>query len=869
MAVQYFLPRPVHLDDLGAPVVNGRLQFFDVGTSNPKEVFSDPDLLITAGAVVSLDAAGRLPDATPQLWYGYGEYTVVLQSFETGVWTNVWQAPYVVGAVDPGAANVPTQVTCNTIADLKAVDTDIFTRAVVLGAASVSTGGGGTYRWSPLLTTTDDGGWYIERTLGGQGRWVRILEAGADKLDIRIWQAQTSTGPIDSQYNAAFAIAASFGLPVYFPVGTWVFQDDTTVSARVIIDDGAKFDCVDYAASRTISFTSSQTTIKSISPLTVRPEVHVLFSNTDGVDAIDYRWGYTPAESVAIASTSGLPLAFLANTSLASNVGSLTVPVIVGPDAVLTCGTYKLTAESVQVLGRRRKAISTALATAPQLGTGVPVDAWWFGYGVDSSTNDHGTLLDLADQIALSSGNQLIISRRSVAKSVLSAITVSSPCILEGPVNIGLNGSVTINSLFTEPTGKIFIFEDATARATVVSSPINPLWYGMSPASSDSVNQNAWEDMITRIGITAIIDGRNLAYDVEGFLPLPTALKLTNIILTGSNGLPVIYDQDMFYLDMANVELYNNSGPSLEVQIPVGNTAGLIRIRDCVLNAESEIRAYGPTGFVEINNSRMNKSCVIFTTSQSQVQVTSNSFNGGMLRVGSDTSASLGNITIVGNKFRGNDQDEIDVQIFTNQLNTVVTNVNITGNTFYWYGSPSSLVLINPVKQESGTFITWQSVKVRNNTCVGTYTLGTETTAGPWCSSTSGTSAYQLPAVVVTGSGTYNATTYATVGPFFLPVGYTNTAASAWYTNDAECLISGTIGFAASGNVVVTAQYFNATMETAIGFDTTGRFRRVRKYANFVYGRTDGAAGLVAQRHILNWGHRCDLGESSNSTAPF
>jgi len=66
--------RPVYLDQLGRPVKEGALRFYEAGTLNPKNVYSGPDLSVSNGPVVALDSAGRTEVDT----WGNGAYRVRL-----------------------------------------------------------------------------------------------------------------------------------------------------------------------------------------------------------------------------------------------------------------------------------------------------------------------------------------------------------------------------------------------------------------------------------------------------------------------------------------------------------------------------------------------------------------------------------------------------------------------------------------------------------------------------------------------------------------------------------------------------------------------------------------------------------------------
>jgi len=65
---------PVFLDLLGDPASGGRLEFYDAGTTTPKDVFGDPDLTVNNGPTVLIGTDGR---AVHDIW-GDGSYYVRL-----------------------------------------------------------------------------------------------------------------------------------------------------------------------------------------------------------------------------------------------------------------------------------------------------------------------------------------------------------------------------------------------------------------------------------------------------------------------------------------------------------------------------------------------------------------------------------------------------------------------------------------------------------------------------------------------------------------------------------------------------------------------------------------------------------------------
>lgn len=77
MPYQFFNPAPVFLDQLGInPLHGGFLFFYEKGTTNPKDTWSDPGVSVLNENPVPLDGAGR---ANTHIFLD-GEYTVVLKA---------------------------------------------------------------------------------------------------------------------------------------------------------------------------------------------------------------------------------------------------------------------------------------------------------------------------------------------------------------------------------------------------------------------------------------------------------------------------------------------------------------------------------------------------------------------------------------------------------------------------------------------------------------------------------------------------------------------------------------------------------------------------------------------------------------------
>lgn len=99
MSFQFLNPAPVFFDLPGAePLAGGFLQFYDKGTTTPRDTWSDEALTVLNPNPVPLDAAGRAEFA---IWLE-GEYSVKAES-ATGetIWTRDYTSGQTAGATIP------------------------------------------------------------------------------------------------------------------------------------------------------------------------------------------------------------------------------------------------------------------------------------------------------------------------------------------------------------------------------------------------------------------------------------------------------------------------------------------------------------------------------------------------------------------------------------------------------------------------------------------------------------------------------------------------------------------------------------------------------------------------------------------------
>lgn len=872
MANQYFLPRPCHLDDLGEIVRLGRLQFFEAGTPTAKEVFSDPDLTITAGSVVDLDSAGRLPDNTPQIWFGYGNYKIILQSFATGVWVDVWEAPFVAGSVSPSASTTASDVTVNTIADLKLIDTDEFTRAYVIGAASVTGGGGGHFRWSSLDANNDDGGWYIQRATGGIGRWIRILESGVNYLDIKMWQAQSNIGPIDSAYNSAYAIAVTKNLPVYFGSGMWKWQDSTTVFGHVFIDEGARFSTVTVGTFDLIF--AGRVEINSKSSLTTLDDLKISFSGSS-LEYYDIRWGVNFFEASASAVLSNLPLRIEEPIVLPFAIGSAETQIIIGPKGFIDCDNYELKCQSIEVEGNRRKVISTA-GPIPLISKIESIQAWWFGYGVDTVETDYTDYLILADAVAVASGSMLVINRSFDIGGVERTVELSSDLVFEGPINLNTNTSlVTVNSFSVMPFTRIFTMT-GTAKAVVNNYPANPLWWGVLGTNSASANWDAWKRMMYSVSVNQeFVDGKNIRFSITGNADICggvaglTSLRIFNMVISSTTLLaPVFLNTNQLVLEMSGVRLL---GPDTTASMSLISTTanGFYRFIGCEFKSGIVVGLSASGQFLEVAECEIwnNGNIAVVTGQFPTVSIHDNVVNAGTIIVATNAYDQLNNISIIDNKFINCDATYGDIVLSTAVTNTYVNNVNIEGNKFTWIGGVSEKILINTTVSGSGTFVDYQNIRVCDNSVNGTHVVAGAypdlgAVGGPYVSATFGSDVILFGSVDISDAGAsdYYFGKAVRIGPLFIPFLGTQSAISG------EINCEQVAGLNSQG-IVVGSSSFTFQRTSSATNNTAGRYLEGLATAKVLQAyRTVSNTYYMRVRATIFWGLRGDIGRNSNNT---
>ena len=865
----YYLPRPQHTDNYGNLIIQGRLNFFEAGNPGvPKAVYLDPELTTECSNPLELDAAGRTPDEVPVVYYGAGEYMVTLENYVSGSWVEVWQAPNISGTPAASGSSSVGEVVVNTILDLKQVDVDTYTRAFVLGSVGVSSGGGGHYYWSSTASDNDDGGWYIQRASGGAGRWIRLAEAGLDRLDIRIWGAVSNVGPIDSNYAAASAISAMLRLPVSFPYGNWLFQDDTTITGAVIIGKGAKFGFVSTSSAYTINF-NGKTVVESTESIFLIAAMYVIFGASSGMPFVDTAWGYDPDGSAKVASDSGLPLFVSSAVTLASNWSEV-VEIIVGVKGFISTGTYSITCERFTVQGDQRQVIDSAGSVL--ISKMNEHQAWWYGYGVGSGTN-HSTYLAKAATAAQENGAALAITANMVNASIATTIIFYCPVRILEPITLATGADLTFLKLVDRPNVRLFIFNDFSASAVILDGEIDPVWYGASPFETAANNQNALQKCLDSAG-TSWVNGYGRVYQHTGYLVLPSPCYAKNIKVQNTDGYGSLQNTTGKILKLRDVISQSSAAGINALQMIFENTLADVDIQGCQFIGGFNLYAYGTLGNIRIVDNRVSDGVTTIKTSENQnTLVTGNNFEKVAIVAG---TAQYGNVNFNGNTLQGNTSDILDVS--TDIPETVVRNFSIQNNTIRWTGAAADTILINPVLVGSGTFRDWQAARVAGNVCISTHTvpaaypdLGAVT--GPWCSSTSGSDVVEFPQGNMSNPLDtdlfYFEQKEVRVGPMFVANKQTVVF------NSPHCGIAGeinaeqVIGTNSDGVEVedtetdVSGFWLMRSNSNPLGGD--GRWLQVRAACKYHFNKSNASSYWVRPRAVITWGERCDIGRASKA----
>lgn len=223
-AVAIFTPGQRLISASGVPYANCTISFYNAGSDDPKEVFSDANLQNTLGSIVYTDSAGYPVTASggstkTQVYTGTGAYKIVIADSGTGETTTHDDC---VGAVISGAGGGGASGITQAEADLRYIrnanalsaitdlaDADIFPLWKISGSGNR----GVTYASLKTELTTDfqaDGRMFpagtrmvFQQTTPPTG-WTKETGAAYDDAALRFTTGTAGTGGTQS-FNTTFA----------------------------------------------------------------------------------------------------------------------------------------------------------------------------------------------------------------------------------------------------------------------------------------------------------------------------------------------------------------------------------------------------------------------------------------------------------------------------------------------------------------------------------------------------------------------------------------------------------------------------------------------------------------------------------------
>lgn len=239
------VPKAYFTEADGTPLEGGKVEFFEAGTSTPKDTFTDFGGLTANANPVILDSNGEA-----DIWLGDGRYKVVLKtSADVTRWT-------VDDVSNEGAAGEVIR-TVNSIADLRLLDEGVSSIVEVLGyyappdpvkGGAVNTNqadaGGGLFYWDSGSSDADNNGTIIKPAVSTGGRWVRVFDGDVSvkwfgaRGDYLLDNGAKNGSATDDRtaVNEALAYARTNDLQVRVPQGTYLLSNFLTCAVPIYGD---------------------------------------------------------------------------------------------------------------------------------------------------------------------------------------------------------------------------------------------------------------------------------------------------------------------------------------------------------------------------------------------------------------------------------------------------------------------------------------------------------------------------------------------------------------------------------------------------------------------------------------------------------
>lgn len=214
------IPKWQVLDGNGVPLAGAKLYAYEVGTSNPKDLYTDYQATSTAAWPLVFDSDGRA-----EVWVGSGLYKMVLtDANDVIIWT--------VDGIGGSGGGVGSAIVVNTVIgatdSLVDLDPGAATLVSVLGYRAIGDEGGGTFYWDDSLTS-DDAGVYVKPSslsITDPGRWVRLLNEG-QPINVRWYGAYGTSLQDDAPFiDKAIVYAAAAKKAILIPKGVFYLDTD-------------------------------------------------------------------------------------------------------------------------------------------------------------------------------------------------------------------------------------------------------------------------------------------------------------------------------------------------------------------------------------------------------------------------------------------------------------------------------------------------------------------------------------------------------------------------------------------------------------------------------------------------------------------
>ncbi len=260
----YSSPRARFFDNNGNPLSNGRVSFYEAGTTTLKTIYTDITQTTPAPNPALLDAEGYVRDQG--IWLGGGRYKFKLDTAivdnpdvnENADFAELWTMDNIEGASVLNSGELSTIVVA-TIADLRGLTAGEYSLVYVAGYWVENDGGGGWFNYSPNENEADNGGTVISPNGSpATGRYLRNLENW--EVSVQYFGA-TSTAPVvvGTYCQNALTWCLDNDRSLVFPADNYTFGSSQTFQGNLTIR--VKENAVFTSEGTAIQITLSPTTL--------------------------------------------------------------------------------------------------------------------------------------------------------------------------------------------------------------------------------------------------------------------------------------------------------------------------------------------------------------------------------------------------------------------------------------------------------------------------------------------------------------------------------------------------------------------------------------------------------------------------------